>query len=326
MFFIYQSLGELSFLDVSDISCDAAIDMVGQPADGYGTGVELHHSTIQVNNQSGGNGPDAVQTSQGATVHDNVIYGATGTLCAAPNHQDGIQQGGDYHLIYNNVFYDLANSSFDSDWNSEPCGFMHAWNNIIAASSNHSTSGGIWVGEQSGCTHEEDVKIINNVFVGFSSVPALYIQNGLTSTIMSDTLIENNIFYDDGSPIEITNGNYNCTTDVIIDYNNVNAGTAGGTSLTCDGTSFSQAHGQSGAPVFVSYSLRNQSNDYHLQSNSAADIGKGVNLATPFPAALTDKDDVARPGNGGGAWDIGAYMYSDDPPPGPPEGLQADVR
>jgi hypothetical protein len=126
--------------------------------------------------------------------------------------------------------------------------------------------------------------------------------------VVSNVVVRNNIFYNVGTPVNAANGTYTCGSGVIIDSNNINAGSSGGTSTICDGSSYSTTNVQTGAPVFVSYSQYGSGNDYHLQSSSNADIGHGVNLGAPY-----DKDKDGNPR--GTSWDLGAYEYNHLAPP-----------
>src|SRR5262249_18004285 len=130
---------------IHDIRCAAGLDMDGAQnqltGDLYDTGALIHDNIIQVNNQGAdnGNGPDAIQCTNGCSVYNNQITGATGTTrtssCApggGSEHQDGIQIGGAYYKIYNNSFYCLANASVEAtNWGGD-AGHTRVWNNTFA--------------------------------------------------------------------------------------------------------------------------------------------------------------------------------------------------
>jgi hypothetical protein len=108
---------------IHNIGCDHAVGVNGSSdfmsGNLYGTGANIHHNIIQVNNLSQsspntGTGPDAITGTNGMDIHDNVIYGAQGTMTCG-QHQDGIQYNSNYERIYNNTFYCLANSVSEGD-------------------------------------------------------------------------------------------------------------------------------------------------------------------------------------------------------------------
>lgn len=315
---LYQKQGIFEYSWIHDISCDVALDLDGSAFNdnAYGMGVEVHHNILQANNSSNAasaDAPDVIQATHGITAHHNTIMGAVGTLCAGPNHQDGIQQGGNHYIMYDNFFYNLRNSHTDSDWGGNPCGFLHVWNNVFSQN-NQGAPAAIWVGAQGACATVTDVLIINNSFVDFpaSGPPTLYLQHGGGVNVTASR-IQNNIFYNTDHPFQI-DGTFVCEVGLIVSNNNINAGAGGGTTYTC---SVEPGH-QAGAPTFTTYAqFGTSSNNYQITGASMPDIGTGVNLTSlGFTSLNSDINSVARASSG--AWDIGAYTISDIPPPPTP--------
>lgn len=313
--YLYQKGSRFDHNWIHNISCDHVLGMAGSAINNndYNMGVEVDHNVLQANHTPGNaTAPDVIQGTHGNTIHDNEIYGASGTLCSSPNHQDGIQQGGSHYTIYNNLFYNLNNSHTDSDWNnSSTCGFMRVWNNVFAQGPQGNPAA-IWVGQQTGCNTVSELIIVNNTFVDFpDGPPTIYIQN-TSSTPITASRIQNNIFYNTNG-IQVDNGTFTCGVGLIVGHNNMNAGVSGNTNYNCSPETGHQA----GAPSFMSYSpYAVSTNDFRITSASTPDIQTGTNL-TGLSLFTTDKAGIGRPASG--AWDIGAYAapQSQGPPPIP---------
>ena len=347
VWWVDQTSGLLANLNIHDIARDFALNMVSRNLGGsaYGTGTEVRNSTISVNNDglnSDGIGPDAIQNGAGNIIHDSSILAVSGTVDSGHGqHQDGCQCEGLWTEFYNNVVIGFGNTGLDDDWelqNTGVCGHEHIWNNTFSqVAAKQSQGAGIWVATHGNCSSFTDFSIVNNTFADFTGRQAIYLQDGNSSAVWSNIVVENNIVFNSGSepntggqvgqPIRLETGNYTCGSTVVVDYNNVNAGSNGGTVVVCNNNTYSQPHGQSGAPVFTSYAEYSASNDYHLQSSSSPDIGQAINLTSSCTSTLavcTDKDGAARPSSG--AWDLGAYEFSSSNAPSAPTGLAAIVQ
>jgi hypothetical protein len=225
-------------------------------------------------------------------------------------HQDSVQLGGSFYKVYNNYLWGLANSDMESDWSDTVCGFARVWNNVFTQSATQPHSHGIEMATHSSCSRSTDFRIYNNTWIDFWGFVAIRWIFDTTSTMVDSSEIKNNIIYN-SRPYTINTANYPCGVGIAIDHNNINAnaGVHGSTGGSSHGSTYNGTNTQSGAPAFVSYTEYGTNNDLHLTASSAADIDKGVNLATYF---ATDKDGTPRPQRA--AWDIGAYEYASGSP------------
>jgi len=170
-----------------------------------------------------------------------------------------------------------------------------------------------------------NVKIFNNTITDMPRFPAMrIIIDNSHADWMSGWEIKNNIVYNCGyltlepaiSFEDQVSPRYTCPPD-FLDYNNINGGPEGNSMIRCAGTNYLQAHGQSAAPLFVSYNEFSQDNDLRLLAEDSAAKDNGVSLAAYF---TSDKDGTSRPQGSG--WDMGAYeLIKDVTPPSPPIGL-----
>ena len=309
---------------VHDITCDGALEFngsVGQYSGDlsatnlYNQGVLIHDNEIQVNNHqtNDGFGPDAIQGTHGISVYNNLIYGALGSsgVCGSPNHQDAVQIGGAYYLVYNNTIYCTANSVAESDTADTVTGYYRFYNNDIRQCSQQLNSHGIDLKIYASVTALHDIRVMNNTFTDYAGFLAVYIfpnSTGVNSTI-DTSLIQNNIIFNSG-PYNISFAGW-CGAGLIIDSNNINAGSTGSTVGTCNGSAYSDTNRQTAAPTFVIYNAyAPTTNNTRITAFSTPDIGTGVNLSAFF---TTDKDGNSRPAPAT-AWDLGAYNSGTTPP------------
>jgi hypothetical protein len=311
----YSNAIEVSYCNISGVTTDAAIRNIvaNTSATSYGQ-ARFHHNTIKINtNATTGAGPDGIQSGKSSDIYDNTFLSAVGTVVGA-QHPDYIQSAGQYHRIYNNTFRNPIDSAVDVDagpnWDNVFSN-LRVYNNVFTSDSN-SSAGATWPsgirvynGSYSSVT---DIIIANNTFVdlrgdGTYGGRPLHITPPSGITLGANVKIQNNIFYNTASSswatIEI--GASNATAaQWSVDYNLLNPGTHGATSVIIDGAAYTQSHPRTFAPTFISYNHTSTSNDYHLASGDTAAKDQGVDLSAYF---TTDKDGNIR----SGAWDIGAY-------------------
>jgi hypothetical protein len=310
---------EICYCTFTDIEQDAAIrNIVGNDgATSYGLS-KIHHNTIQTNyNVVGGFGPDGIQVGDSNDIYDNTFYTAAGATNGA-QHPDFLQTQGSYLRIYNNIFRNAIDSAIDVDLSNNwgEC-LNHFWvyNNIFTQDSSITRSSGVgsWpaairVYNFTGSAID-DVVICNNTFVDWMG-DGTYTGWGINinqqgSATVANTIVKNNLFLNVATAsyyvINIAASSGAVAADWNVDYNLVNAGAHGVTTVEVDGAAYTQAHPRTGVPTFIAYTHTDPSNDYHLATADTAARGQGTDLSGYF---TTDKDGVTR-----SAWDIGAYEY-----------------
>lgn len=267
----------------------------------------LNNNVVQCYHLAGqGNGPDGLETSWGCTIYSNSIHGEVGSIIPA-EHQDLIQQQGQYWKIYNNEIWNSGDSCVDHDTmgGSAVC-YGYIYNNVFRNDDGNGTCGvRLYNSYGWAFSSVHDIWIEGNTFADFSKQlaadgvtrygAALSLRSPNSASSANDTHIRNNIFYNCG-------GGYSCVmleninlAQLDFDYNVVNAGAHGNTSIS----GATQAHGQTGAPTFAVYTEYNPNNDYHLKASDTVATDNGVVVDT----YTKDKDNVTR----GASYDIGAY-------------------
>jgi len=311
---IYPDLTSVSYSYFHDIRGDHGICFngsgLGSGQSGFGR-VTIHNCTVQVNSAMNGNGygPDAIQGSCGGTVYSNVLASGLGTINGA-QHQDGVQILGEYWIIYANSITDMANSCSEVSEYNQATGHYYFYNNVcrIATPSVAGYQRGVEWDPAGTVTSITDVHIYNNVFADLYGYYATgYIFDGQNPSL-SNFEIKNNIYVNSGSGnpptiyLDVSSG-YS-QANVTINDNVMCAGPSGSSVISVNGSSYAQAQSSSAQPSFVSYSVRNANNDFHLVSTDTVAKDKGLTLSNYF---TTDKDGQSRPW--GPAWDIGPYEY-----------------
>lgn len=323
----YANPREIEYSSITNVYRETAIDVTtnnGTVRDGTETwgSTKIHNNTIKIfwRSSDPGYGPDGIQTSNYVDVYDNYFEGTPGTTYGA-QHSDLIQPIGQYIRIYGNYFKNGGNSVIEGgsglSADDAVTAGLHIWNNVFVYTlpynftpSHYSKPIDFQV--YSHVTSASDYKIFNNTIIDYFHYHAIHIiiHTNASAGWMSDWEIKNNLIYNSGQPgafpqvIYLPDKNYTCGTDIIIDYNAINAGTHGSTLIGCDAASYTQANPSTDAPSFVSYTESDVNNDLHLTSGDTAAKEKGVSLSTYF---TTDKDSVSRPQ--GTYWDIGAYEF-----------------
>ncbi|HYA40447.1 MAG TPA: hypothetical protein VEF34_04050 [Syntrophobacteraceae bacterium] len=307
---------EVAHCSFYNILGNQAISTIGSCSATLGN-ILIHHNSIQINcdpNQ-GYYGPDGIESTYGTDAYNNTFTAIT-TSNLGIQHPDFIQWDFHYDRAWNNTFFTATgaytNSVMFPNFTASPAAITNFTfvNNVL----NNIQYEGLAFSDGGGPTTISNLTIANNTFVdciGGGNYP-MRVSFGASSSV-SNAIIENNIFYDSGSK----NGNIqvilvDATTEqqagITFDYNNVNAGTNGNTELMWDNngswTAISQAHGQTGAPSFVSYTPHFQTNNYQLSSSDTACRGEGVNLNS---ISLLTRDIAGSGRPSTGAWDIGAF-------------------
>lgn len=282
----------------------------------------VEYCDIQLNTLSSGagNGPDGIQGCPGLTARYNTFRTVDGPQASSTNHMDFLQTQAPYITIIGNSFINSADSAIDFDgynWGGTADHFR-IWNNTFIMTRGcgirfYGTGGNPLVGLN-------NVSILNNSFIDHTSTHAyaLSMFSFGSSVTVTNTAIKNNIFYNCYTPVYIESSTasqaaYN------FDYNLLNAGANGNTNIALDGSSYTQAHPRTGAPLFVAYTVKSTTSDFHLSTSDTAARAQGTDLSAYF---TTDKDGNTRTV----PWDIGAYgtnVKSGSPSvPGAPQNLR----
>ena len=307
---IYGNGGEFAYNNIHDIREESGIRLVlrnGSSTTNYDL-TTIHNNTIQVN-QAGGSGADGISGCRGLTIYSNTIYGASGTLITTSQHQDLIQVQAHYVKIFNNDLYDGGDSMIDQD--NQTAGFSYGgdlsvFNNTLRETNGKGGLRALRIYHNTLLGSVQNLYIDNNTFVDMATKTdsmsygiAIGFYNGSGSTF-NNVHIRNNIFYNCGHSnsvpvVELTGFT---TTGMDADYNLINAGSSGNGSFP-----FTQAHGRTAAPSFVSYTPGGANNDLNLSNSDTAAKDNAETLST----FSFDKDNTLRPQ--GSAWDIGAYEF-----------------
>jgi hypothetical protein len=313
----YSNSLEIAYCSITNVIRDTAIRSIisNTGATQYGLS-KFHHNTIQTNYSSvNGAGPDGIQSGTSTDIYNNFFSTSGGTIVGA-QHPDMIQSAGPYHRVYNNVFRNPVDSAFDVDMSGNWGGVMHdvqIYNNVFTHDSTNTMPApgwpsGIRVYNESGTTLS-NILIANNTFVDFAgdgvsggNCISFAVGSGQNA---SDVIIKNNLFYNssrDSYYITTIYPSNASQADWGFDYNLINAGAHGYTTVSIDGSSYTQVHPRTSAPTFVSYAHTNPSNNYALSASDTAARDQGVDLSAWF---TTDFNGNTRTGT----WDIGAYEY-----------------
>jgi hypothetical protein len=303
--------GELAYCNLHDIYGPVAIFGNNRGTTTYDS-VLVHHNTININFDSGdySKAADGIQTGIGWSIYNNAFMVTAGTTCKGMTggcqHPDMIQVQGHYIKIFNNTFKNILDAGVDID-GSGTSEHYQIWNNIFSIDTTLDiqipSAIRIYGSGGNSPTALNDILIANNTFVDMRGARAIAIVPAAGATL-TDVNIKNNIIYNCGdysnSPaVKLDNGT---GAEYGFDYNLVNAGVNGSSNLLINGASYTQAHGQTGTPKFVSYSERSTMNNYRLASGDTTAASKGINLG---PSINRDRIGNLRPQ--GPYWSIGAY-------------------
>jgi hypothetical protein len=290
--------GRISYCYLHDIREEAGIQLNARNngAAGYDQTL-VDNTTITLNRASSGSGtgPDGIQGCWGLTIENCTFNNAVGTVTGA-QHQDYIQMQANYITIRGNTFTSSADSLIDYDaWNGNPH-HHKIYNNIFVT---HRGNGGIryYASGGTSMTSIADVFIANNTFADHTSGSQWPISftNFNGNPTVTNVFIKNNIFYNCRQPVYISASSGFTQADWNFDYNLINAGSSGGTSVTIDGSSYTQAHAFTAAPSFVSYTAGSETNDLRLSNTDTAAKNNGTSLSSYFTM-----DTLS------GTWNIGA--------------------
>ncbi len=238
---------EVAYCYIHDIRDDACIGATaGCSTSPAYDGILIHDNIINPNLYSfgDGSGPDGANATFGVSFYNNTVETKIGPLVYAAGqgqHSDGIQPMGKYFKIYNNLFLNPGNACIELEGGDSSSGYARIWNNVCASVDPGQVGyhRGIEIQWNSNVTAVTDVLIDSNTFVDLNNFYAIAGGTANTSATISGMEIRNNIFYNSGKAgafevIRLGSANYTCGTDLIIDHNLINAGTGGGTAVTCD--------------------------------------------------------------------------------------------
>ena len=317
---------------VAETAEECFISSSGQPdGDRYGV-FKFHHNEVY-NTCS-----DFIKISvPGTDFYNNLLHTR---LPYRFDHPDGIQVWTNYLRIYNNKFYDFERTDSDVSLNSyirfnpqdaiaiPPSGAVKnilVYNNEFTETVFNITALNYFRGfdvayEASGIVSIDSVVIINNTFVGIPFSSMIFNFGTLSSAVVSNVIIENNIIKNCAQPpnassafisigdASLTYGSHGSGADIIIDYNIVYASSGSwGSSIGINGVTYTYPNFKIAQPCQVhdAGSLINPllNTDYTLQLGSPA-IDQGTILEARF---ATDIAGIIRPF--GSSWDIGANEY-----------------
>lgn len=257
---------------------------------------------------------------RGMDIYDNVMH----TLLSGKGkgHPDGIVTMAGYARVTGNIVYDLQ--GYDINYTnayiypnvyygtaiSECC--IRVLNNVVyqdLPGRSGDYGRGIEFSVQGAVTSVSDVLIANNTVVG---MPAWGITSFPNAASIKGWKMLNNVVHNcfkngGGQALNIgkgsyTVGSYNSGADMIIDYNNISAGSKGSTLVGFKGTIYKYDAWKSASNAQANI-LGN--NDPLLDSslNSTANSPKGVSLTNYF---TRDKNGLSRT-----SWNMGAFEYYD---------------
>jgi hypothetical protein len=297
---------EVAYCYFHDINGQTSLDFTStDPVSKYDH-IKIHHNLIESSWSVSGStisGHDCIQAIYGVTVNDNIFNGVNG---GGSQHPDMIQAQGGYWKIYNNIFTNIGDSAIDFDtFYTHYIRHVHIYNNVFHVGGQYSIyPQGIRMYDSMGSmTDVTDLVIANNNFIDVWLPLRTYSHSGAT---ISGVYIQNNIFYNSGQSSDVvTIGSSPVSAaDWHFDYNLVNRGISGSSSVEVDGSSYTQAHPRTSQPKFTRYAEYSDTNDYHLLSTDTAAKDQGTSVSSVF---TVDKDGVIRPQ--GSTWDIGIYEY-----------------
>lgn len=212
--------------------------------------------------------------NENVSIHENTFYGNV-SVAAIDIGQDVGPGPGKNLLIYNNIFRDIS-------WVD-----VGTWRGFAY----------IWIFNQNQYPESTTGYIANNVFVGTKIAGERMIHIGNGAGDNSNMIIENNIFTDAETAIEVDSGQLSGRISNNLYYNNIT-----------DLKNAVDNNKKVRNPLFVD----KINHVFSLNSGSPA-IDSGVQLLSLFSS---DFLGIVRPQ--GSAWDIGAYEYqSQTPPPTP---------
>jgi hypothetical protein len=285
----------------------------------YGA-VIVHHNDIYNMNDDGFQAACGGIDFYENTVHGRVSHGSSG-------HADGIQfLGGDFTQIFNNEFYDSVNQNSDSNSyifvdpyssTSRAIANLKIYNNLIHETGTPAPNEylrGIAFKAESGINHVSDILIANNIIVGTPAWGMTLTFNSLDSDNVNNVKVYNNILYNcytlsGGQFMLMGSGSYTTGSegdgaDVTIDYNNVNAGNQGKTTVNFKGSIYNYNNFRSASGCQDSEQIGDPDLDENHKPNAGSPaIDNGFDLSSYY---TTDRDGNPRivP------WDIGAYEYT----------------
>jgi hypothetical protein len=271
-------------------------------------------------------------------------------------------RGGHYLTVSNNKIYNLEGPDgmwayiyfeIDSIQSNIAANDIYIYNNIIYETDQSYSDMNVGiVFACKYCASLTRVRILNNVIVDTEHRGMSF---GANNAVVSDVIIANNLIYNSAldeiggnrsviainyldAPGGVTTGSFGDTPipDIIWDYNLVDIngsdrivgryGSGSGTMYTYDpdwkSVSGGDDNGVTSDPTFVNWTEGNAV-DLHLAESDTAAINRGIDissLSALIPDIIYDIDGNLRGADG--AWDIGAYEYSNDTlAPNPPTNL-----
>jgi hypothetical protein len=279
---------------------------------GYGSN-KVHHNFF-INN-----GDDGLQIDGDLDVFNNTIGGGGGS---ATGHPDGIQILGSYVRVWNNVFFDNSNSNIFVDpvnRGAEGGTNYRIYNNLIYQTDEDTSvfQRGIQILCEPSTDFLDDLVCVNNTFVNIEWVPILVggkeNWHRFTNVIIANNIVSNCCRgIHTHAAIQAFESDYD-ENDVIIDYNLIDAGSEGHSTIIYKDISYTheefsasglgQANGLTGDPFFTNPS----GYEFYLTADSpAVNAGLNPNIYDDLNI-IRDLDFNYRPIGDG--WDLGAFEF-----------------
>ena len=290
--------------------------------------IAIHHNKIY--NLS----DDGIQGMCCMDIYNNTIGPMRVPWRDTTGHPDGIQAGGGYQRIHNNIFKDIWGGNgflfVDPYYQDYTTRNIYIYNNLFYGTTRQTTLPGAYsraiiVGGDT----PNPPTVLDNVFVignTIYDIPSFAIdvspgKIGSTGR-MTNSYVLNNIALNTqyqasgsvalqffGTPVLDDSG-------LIVNNNVIYQGLSGSSNISWNGTHYTynnfvaSGHGQrtgyNAMPSFVSYTqFGGDTNDMRLSSSDTVATDRGQNVANLDPRFAYDYLGISRPQ--GVAWDIGAY-------------------
>lgn len=296
------------FMDSSELSIYYA--NVGNECATYGTGLSIHHNSINADNAAC---QDAIRAGGCVDIYANTVDWKS----TISNHVDGLQIASDnirYVRIFNNIIKNVPNWSIAIAplGDGDSAAYVKIYNNLIDETYEEYTAPkGIRLYVEEGSF--SDVSIFNNTLIN-SYYEGIYVKSAGGTAIdaidIRNNLLINSAYIHFDATLTATN--------ITIDYNYLYSATASymnidlnGTTYSCSGGEYSgiNANGGCGSmPSFVNFDGANYAlaADDTAAKNSGVDLSAAADMDAAWPADIIGNTRT-------GAWDIGAYEYQAPP-------------
>jgi hypothetical protein len=283
---------------------------------GFGQAGQIHHNIIKHTY----NDSFAADWYGGWDFYNNELWGI-GDYSKTPGcHADGMQSANLYMRVFNNEIHDMTQGIFMESLNGGTGNlYYYIYNNIF-----YTRKDDPWTSPAIAIEWRQNggigyLRIVNNTFynMGGSGGGGAIIKGDPHNIHFTNTIIANNLFLSNKANIEVaeistyTNQELKIYRNAFDLFHSFWHGT-----LYKNISSFNNVTGahDGNANIVCTPSLSNLANyDFHIQPTDTCLMNKGIDLSTygwtdMGPGWGKDKDGNVR---GAGAWDIGAYEFTD---------------